>query len=121
MPAFLRSYGWGSGLVSGAVLLRCPTERFFFKALARFGTETLGGSLLQERDDLFAIAGGVHKRVVGVALCFVGKLWRTPGSFCVRESGTMRGFPRITPMGDRKTVDQENGPQGGGISALRAQ
>src|SRR5215510_3196936 len=121
MPAFLRSYGWGSGRVSGAVLLRCPTERFFSKALARLGTDLLGGSLLQERDDVFAIAGAVPERVVGVALCVVGKLWRTPGSFCVRESGTMRGFPRIKSMGDRKTVDRENGPQGGGLSALRAQ
>src|SRR5262245_5379640 len=111
----------GDPAVSLALFCSAARQSGFSKALARFGTDPLGGSLLQERDDLFAIAGGVPKRVVGVALCVVGKLWRTPGSFCVRESGPMRGFPRITPMGDRKTVDRENGPQGGGLSALRAQ
>src|SRR5262245_61924923 len=94
---------------------------FFYKALDRFCTDTLGCILLKEIDDLFDISWVLHKIVLGFALFFFGKLWRTPGSFFVIESGKMMCFPSIKPIVDSNTVHRENGHQCGGIYALRAQ
>jgi len=130
------TYHWTPDLVTAGLTLYCARiavdqdfspelfwcasrhSGFFYKAFDGFGTDTLGGFLLNKMDDLSYISRMLCEIVLCFTLFFFCKLWRPSASFFVIESSKMMCVPGIKPIIDGDTINGENCHQSSNIYAL---
>ena len=121
IKALLRSYCCGSGLFSGAFLMRFQTERFFYQAFDGFGADTLGCFLLKKLHNFSDLSRMLFDILLCLILFFCCKLWRMSTPFFVIESSKMMRFPGIKPMVEGHTINRAYGHECRSRSALGAQ